>query len=81
MFWYLQQSVLCFPPPAGNVRALVERLYSWVKTAKVNELIKYSIFHYEFEFIHPFNDGNGRMGRFLQTAFLSKWNPMLSNTR
>jgi Fic family protein len=65
-------------PPAGNVRALIERLYSWVKTAKVNELIKYSVFHYEFEFIHPFNDGNGRMGRFLQTAFLSKWKPIFA---
>jgi len=65
-------------PPPGNVAPLTYKLYDWVKTEKVNELIKYSIFHYEFEFIHPFNDGNGRMGRFMQSAFLSKWNPLFA---
>jgi Fic family protein len=65
-------------PPPSNVSALIAKLYAWVKTEKVNELIKYSIFHYEFEFIHPFNDGNGRMGRFMQSAFLVKWNPLFA---
>ncbi|MDR1094031.1 MAG: Fic family protein [Clostridiales bacterium] len=65
-------------PPPQNVPALIRRLYDWVKTEKLNELIKYSVFHYEFEFIHPFGDGNGRMGRFLQTAFLAKWKPLFA---
>jgi Fic family protein len=65
-------------PPPENVPALIERLYDWVKTEKVHELIKYSVFHYEFEFIHPFNDGNGRMGRFMQSALLAAWNPVLA---
>jgi Fic family protein len=65
-------------PPLANVQPLLQILYDWIKTEKVNELIKYSIFHYEFEFIHPFNDGNGRMGRFMQSAFLSKWNSLFA---
>jgi Fic family protein len=65
-------------PPPDNVSALISRLYKWVKTEKMNELIKYSIFHYEFEFIHPFGDGNGRMGRFIQTALLSNWKPIFA---
>ena len=65
-------------PPHKNVSALIGLLYDWTKTEKLNELIKYSIFHYEFEFIHPFDDGNGRMGRFMQTAFLAGWKPIFA---
>jgi len=64
--------------PAANVSALIHRLYDFIKSEKLNELIKYSIYHYEFEFIHPFNDGNGRVGRFMQTAFLAKWKPIFA---
>ena len=42
----------------------------------VNYLVLSSIFHYEFVFIHPFRDGNGRMARFWQTAILGKWNKL-----
>ena len=67
-------------PPAENVPILVEKLLNWVKTADVHELIKSCVFHYEFGFIHPFADGNGRMVRFLQSSILSKWKPIFAWT-
>ena len=63
-------------PTASMAREFIERLFDWVKNADVQMLIKSSVFHYEFEFIHPFNDGNGRMGRFWQTALLASWKPI-----
>lgn len=68
-----QGEVIHIAPPEDMVLTLLEQLFDWVKTAKVNMLIKSSIFHYEFEFIHPFQDGNGRTGRLWQTALLASW--------
>ena len=65
-------------PPAKMVAGLMENLFNWLKTTKSHPLIKSSIFHYEFEFIHPFADGNGRMGRFWQTVLLSEWKPIFA---
>ena len=65
--------VVHLAPPAEFVPKQLEQLFNWVENSSVNMLIKSSVFHYEFEFIHPFNDGNGRMGRFWQTALLSGW--------
>ena len=48
-------------------------LFNWLKTSDVHPLIKSCVFHYEFEFIHPFQDGNGRIGRLWQTAILKEW--------
>ena len=48
-------------------------LFEWLKTSDVHPLIKSCVFHYEFEFIHPFQDGNGRMGRLWQTVILKEW--------
>ena len=48
-------------------------LFEWLKTSDVHPLIKNCVFHYEFEFIHPFQDGNGRMGRLWQTVILKDW--------
>jgi Fic family protein len=67
-------------PPSQNVPILMEQLLSWVKQSDVHELIKYCVFHYEFGYIHPFSDGNGRMVRFLQSALLSKWKPIFAWT-
>ncbi|MDR1736268.1 MAG: Fic family protein [Oscillospiraceae bacterium] len=60
-------------PPADNVSGLMADLLRWTKGAAVHPLIKSCVFHYEFEIIHPFADGNGRMGRMWQTLLLAKW--------
>ena len=60
-------------PPANRVPKLMADLFEWLKTSDVHPLIKSCVFHYEFEFIHPFQDGNGRMGRLWQTVILKDW--------
>lgn len=66
-------------PPARLVPQLMSDLFEWMKSAKdeVHPLILSSVFHYEFVFIHPFTDGNGRMARLWHTAMLAKWKPIL----
>jgi len=54
----------------------IHALFDWAKGSEVHPLIKSCIFHYEFEFIHPSADGNGRMGRMWQTLFLYNWKNM-----
>ncbi len=65
-------------PPARFVPQLMDELFAWMKEAQeyVHPLILSSAFHYEFVFIHPFSDGNGRMARLWHTAILSKWKPI-----
>lgn len=63
-------------PPAHQVSGLMADLSLWLQQAKDHPLITSSVFHYEFEFIHPFSDGNGRMGRLWQTLILSQWHPL-----
>ena len=65
-------------PPARLVPGLMEELFDWMsrEQASVHPLILSSVFHYEFVFIHPFSDGNGRMARLWHTAILSKWKPI-----
>ncbi|MCF8020627.1 MAG: Fic family protein [Vallitaleaceae bacterium] len=65
-------------PPANQVTNLIKDLVDWAKKAEVHPLIKSCVFHYEFEFIHPFSDGNGRMGRMWQTLLLYKWKSLFS---
>lgn len=65
-------------PPARFVSGQMEALFNWMKEAAgdVHPLILSSVFHYEFVFIHPFSDGNGRMARLWHTAILAKWKPI-----
>ena len=65
-------------PPARFVPQLMDNLFEWMEEASntVHPLILSSVFHYEFVFIHPFADGNGRMARLWHTAILSRWKPI-----
>jgi len=73
------ENVIHMAPPASLVHRLMGDLFSWLKDSDHHSLIKSCVFHYEFEFIHPFTDGNGRMGRLWQTLILSRWNPLLKD--
>ena len=60
-------------PPAQRVQDLIKSLFDWYKHSELHPLIKSAIFHYEFEYIHPFADGNGRIGRLWHSLLLGKW--------
>ena len=62
-------------PSADRVPTLIADLFEWLKEAKDHLLIRSCVFHYEFEFIHPFSDGNGRMGRLWQSLILGRLHP------
>ena len=66
-------NVVHMAPPPDRVPALVKSLFKWLNESGAHPLIKSCVFHYEFEFIHPFADGNGRTGRYWQTSILGKW--------
>ena len=65
------EKAIFMAPPADRVPSLVNELYGYLNHYDENILIKSCVFHYEFEFIHPFSDGNGRMGRLFQTCLLA----------
>lgn len=67
------ENLIHMAPPASFVPEQISQLLLWAKNSEVHPLIKSCVFHYEFEFIHPFADGNGRMGRMWQTLILYKW--------
>ncbi len=67
--------VLHFGTLPQYVPDLVTELLDWARNSEVHMLIRSCVFHYELELIHPFADGNGRVGRLWHTLLLSKWNP------
>ncbi|MGY2800157.1 Fic family protein [Ewingella americana] len=75
---YRDSRLIHMAPPANQVSRLVSDLLAWLQHTDIHPLIASSIFHYEFEFIHPFADGNGRMGRLWQTLILSEWRSELA---
>ena len=66
-------------PPYDRVPDLMVELFEWLKTSDEHLLIKSCIFHYEFEFIHPFSDGNGRIGRLWQSVILLHYNNLFGS--
>lgn len=68
--------IIHLAPPAARVPQLMEQLFGWLQQGDENLLIKSCVFHYEFELIHPFSDGNGRLGRLWQSLLLEKFSPV-----
>lgn len=71
-----EQGLVHMAPPHAMVPQLMGNLFGWLKNSEDHLLIRSCVFHYEFEFIHPFLDGNGRMGRLWQSLILGKLNPV-----
>ncbi len=71
-----KEGVVHIAPPSNQVQNLMHNLFNWLKNSDIHPLIKSSIFHYELEFIHPFVDGNGRIGRLWQTLILYNYKPI-----
>ena len=70
--------VVHMAPPAEMVYSHISNLLQWAESSKEHPLIKSCVFHYEFEYIHPFLDGNGRMGRMWNTLLLYQWKPIFA---
>ena len=75
---YREKQLIHMPPQPDRVPMLMQSLFDWLTQTDIHPLIKSCIFHYELEFIHPFLDGNGRMGRLWQTLILSEWRKELA---
>lgn len=73
------KTVIHMAPPANQVPRLMHDLMYWLATSELHPLIRSAVFHYEFEFIHPFSDGNGRLGRLWQSKILAQWHPLFAN--
>ena len=73
---FSEHGLVHMAPPADRVPYLMGDLFAWLRQSKDHLLIRSCVFHYEFEFIHPFADGNGRMGRLWQSLILGKLHPL-----
>jgi Fic family protein len=75
---YRGEQLVHMAPPADRVAQQMDDLLEWLKQTDEHPLVASCVFHYELEFIHPFADGNGRMGRLWQTLILRRWKPLLA---
>ena len=75
---YRGDQLVHMAPPAARVPGSVGDLLAWLAASAWHPLLVSCVAHYELEFIHPFADGNGRLGRLWQTLILSRWNPLLA---
>lgn len=73
------EKIIHIAPSANRIKRLMSNLFNWLQHGTEHPLIRSCVFHYEFEFIHPFTDGNGRMGRLWQSLILSQWNSIFSD--
>ena len=73
------KKIIHIAPPADFVPGLIKDLFRWLSEAPDHLLIKSCVFHYEFEFIHPFADGNGRLGRLWQSLILTELHPLFQH--
>ena len=74
-----EKGIVHLAPPAERVPQLMGDLFNWLENSKDHLLIRSCVFHYEFEFIHPFIDGNGRTGRLWQSLILGKLHPLFEH--
>lgn len=74
-----ENRIVHLAPPPQRVPELMGDLFAWLKKSKDHLLIRSCVFHYEFEFIHPFSDGNGRTGRLWQSLILGRLNPLFEH--
>jgi Fic family protein len=75
---YRGKQLVHMAPPADRVQQQMDDLLDWLKHTDEHPLVASCVFHYELEFIHPFADGNGRIGRLWQTLVLRTWKPLLA---
>lgn len=76
---FSENGLVHMAPPADRVPQLMGDLFDWLKHSKDHLLIRSCVFHYEFEFIHPFDDGNGRTGRLWQSLILGQLHPLFEH--
>ena len=74
-----EKGLVHLAPPADRVPMLIDGLLDWLKSSGDHLLIRSCVFHYEFEIIHPFSDGNGRTGRLWQSHILGQLNPLFKH--